>query len=247
MDFNILRKLNLNDKEIAIYLQLLQNGACSIRNLAEKSKLNRGTVYDTLKKLQEMGLTSFYHQDTKQKFVAESPDKLLELLNKREEELSNLEGKIQDLIPELKSLEEKGSQKPVTKFYEGKNGIRFILNDILEQLQISNEKEYYIYSAAGVREDIYEAYPEFNNRRIKNKIKARTISLSEGGGTYGLDERKWLNGKNVKEDMTYIIIYSGHCAFIARDSNNNLVGVIIENKIIYETQKAIFLRLWESV
>ncbi|MCX6796561.1 MAG: hypothetical protein NTW06_03625, partial [Candidatus Falkowbacteria bacterium] len=108
-------------------------------------------------------------------------------------------------------------------------------------------KEYYVYSTVGVREEVYSAYPDFNRKRIKNKIKAKTISLSPGGSTYGLDERKWLAAKSTDENMTYIIIYNGHCAFIARDLSSNLVGVIIENKMIYETQKIIFLRLWQLI
>ncbi len=110
------------------------------------------------------------------------------------------------------------------------------------------EKEYYVYSAANVREDVYSAYPDFNKKRIKNKIKAITISLSPGGSTYGLDERRWLRTENDTDVvMTYILIYASKCAFISRDNHNNPVGVIIENKMIFETQKAIFLQLWKLI
>jgi predicted transcriptional regulator len=245
MDLAILKKLNLSDKEIGVYLKLLEQGACSVRVLAEITELNRGTAYDILKKLQEIGLVSFYHQDTKQKFVAEDPEKILQLVDEQSKELKRIEEKIKEIIPELKSLQEKGGNKPVSKFYEGKHGVKFILEDILGTLKGDRQAEYYIYSTAGVREDVYGAYPDFNNKRVKNKIKALTISLSEGGGTYGLDERKWLSVTGLGQgQMTYILIYSGKCAFISRDLSNNPVGVIIENKMIYETQKIIFLQLW---
>ena len=110
----------------------------------------------------------------------------------------------------------------------------------------AEEKEYYVYSAEGVREDVYSAYPDYNKKRIKSNIKANTISLSAGGGVYGKDERRWLkSGNQKKSEMTYILIYTGKCAFIARNNQNKPVGVIIENKMIYETQKNIFLRLWD--
>lgn len=246
MEIVILKKLGLTDKDIIIYKKLLEHGSSSVRDLALISGLNRGTTYDVLKKLQETGLVSYYHQDTKQNFVAEDPEKILKLVKAREEEIKEASEKLQELIPELKSLQEVGGEKPVTKFYSGKNGIKFILDDILFQMKKDSEKIYYIYSAEGVREDIYEAYPDYNNKRIKNKINAKTISLSSGGGTYGLDERKWLKTENkTSENMTYIVIYSGHCAFISRDLKNKPVGVIIENKMIYETQKTIFLQLWK--
>ena len=244
MEALLLKKLNLNDKEIKIYLNLLEYGAISVRGLADLSGINRGTVYDILKKLRDLNLASFYHAGTKQKFVAEPPEKLLALLKEKETELKNTKKQIKEIIPELNSLSGKGDNKPVTKYYEGKNGIKFILDDILKTVAGAKEKEYYVYSAEGVREDVYSAYPDYNKKRIKNNIKAITISLSEGGGTYGKDERRWLKNSGKKLDMTYILIYAGKCAFIARNNQNKPVGVIIENKMIYETQKNIFLQLW---
>jgi sugar-specific transcriptional regulator TrmB len=245
MEISILKKLGLSDKDINIYKKLLEHGASSVRDLALVSGLNRGTTYDVLKKLQDVGLASYYHQDTKQNFVAEDPDKILKLVKAREQELKDAEEKLHDLIPELKSLQDIGGEKPVTKFYSGKNGIKFILDDVLSRLKESRVNEYYVYSAPGVREHIQQAYPDFSKKRIKNKIRAKAISLFAGGRTYGLDERKWIEtDKKMESNMTYILIYDGHCAFIAQDLNHKPVGVIIENKMIYETQKTIFLQLW---
>jgi HTH-type transcriptional regulator, sugar sensing transcriptional regulator len=264
MDLTAFKKLGLNDKEISLYVTLLEHGDNSVRNLAALTEINRGTAYDILKKLQEMGLVSFFHKNTKQHFVAEDPEKILKLLADRQAGLKEAEEKVREMIPELKSLQEKGGDKPVTKFYEGKAGVRFILDDILSSTKEMKTSEYYVYSAAGVREDVYSAYPDFNKKRIKYNLKANTISLSEGGGTYGIDERKWLPSTTLgtgpskslpvaqtdsgqSELMTYILIYAGKCAFISRDSRNNPVGVIIENKMIYGTQEAIFLQLWKLI
>jgi len=248
MEISILKKIGLSDKEIKVYLKLLENGAVSIRTLAELADLNRGTTYDVLKKLQELGLVTYFHQDTKQRFVAEDPEKIIKILDGEKEKIEDVGKKIHGLIPELKSLQNKGGNKPITKFYEGRAGIRFILDDILSLMNAEKEKKYYIYSAAGVREDVYAAYPDFNKKRVKHKIRAMAISLSEGGGTYGLDERKWLVPKlGSEKNMTYIVIYAGKCAFISLDSHGNPVGVIIENKMIFETQRTIFLQLWDLI
>ena len=248
MDITIFKKLGLSDKEIMVYLSLLEHGASSVRNLAALSGLNRGTAYDILKKLQELGLVSFFHKDTKQNFTAEDPERILKLIAAREEELKEAAEKIKGLIPELRSLQEKGGGQPTTKFYEGRAGVKFILDDVLSSINNQTDKNYYVYSAAGVREDVYGAYPDFNKKRIKNNIKARTISLSAGGGTYGLDERKWLKAeKSNAGNMTYILIYADKCAFISRDNHNVPVGVIIENKLIYETEKTLFLQMWKLI
>lgn len=245
MDYSIFKKLDLSDKDVKVYLTLLEYGATSVRSLAELSDLNRGTTYDILKNLQELGLVTYFHQDTKQRFVAEDPDKLLKLLADQEEELKNSKDRIRQMIPQLKSLQEKGGHKPVTKLYENKEGIKFILDDVLNSLKNEIIKEYYIYSATKASDDINKAYPNFTKERIKRGISVKAVSMAEGGRTYGLDERRWL-GTN-EESATFVIIYAGKCAFISQDATGFPVGVIIENRNIYETQLVIFKQLWEKL
>jgi len=139
MDITILKKIGLSDKEIEVYLALLENGANSVRDLAGFVGLNRGTTYDILKSLQGKGLVSYYHQETKQKFVAEDADKLMKLASSEEEKIKKVKEKLRGLIPELESLQAKGGNQPTTKFYEGRKGIRFILEEVLNS--VSREKE----------------------------------------------------------------------------------------------------------
>lgn len=242
MEFSLLKKLGLSDKEIAIYLKVLEYGSLSVRRLAELTAINRGTAYDVLKNLEEQGLVRYQDRNGRQYFVAEEPEILDDLLVRRLAELEDTKEQMSELIPELKALAGSKDQRPVSKYYEGKEGIRVVLDDILASL--GEGDEYYVYSTLGVREDIYEAYPEFNARRVKKKIKANTISLAQGGSTYGNDERRWLAVDADGKNLTYIIIYRGRCAFIARDTLGQVVVVVVENEMIYETQKAIFINLW---
>ncbi|MFZ2226272.1 MAG: helix-turn-helix domain-containing protein [Candidatus Moraniibacteriota bacterium] len=245
MDITILKKLGLDDKEAQIYLALLEYGAISVRGLAEVSALNRGTAYDTLKRLQEMGLVSYYYQEKKQRFVAEEPEKLLEILKKREQEIKEVKNGILDIIPELKSIQDKKDLTPVSKLYQNRAGIKTILDDLLSSMQIlpEEQREYYIYSSTQASADIHKAYPTFTKDRIKKNIRVKSISLAKGGNLHGLDHRRWLGTD--KNSATFILIYSGKCAFISRDSQGSPVGILVENKMIYETQKMIFLSLWD--
>jgi len=73
----------------------------------------------------------------------------------------------------------------------------------------------------------------------------KVIALGEGGELRGLDERKWLPADNA--NPTYIIIYPGKTAYISFDAKKELVGVVIENDGIYQTQKMIFNNLWNNL
>lgn len=244
MDKTIFKKLGLNDREILVYLTLLEYGAISVRGLADITGINRGSVYDILKRLQELQLASYYHSSTKQKFVAEDPEKVLSLLKSQEEELAKTKESFRMILPELRAIQGKEGAKPTTKFYEGKNGIRVILQDLLEAMsQAGPDKEYYVYSATKASDDINAAFPGFTKERIRSGIKVKAISMAPGGKVSGLDERKWLGTKH--DSATFVLIYRGKVAYISRDSLENPLGVMIENRNIYETQKNIFLSLWQ--
>ncbi len=254
----ILKNFGLNDKEAAVYLSLIELGPSPVRAVALKSKVNRGTTYDILKALQKQGLVSFYDTQSHQYFVAESPEKLLSALEVREQEIGKVKKQITESLPELKSIFEKEGGKPTVKLYEGIKGIRSILEDVLESVSKEKFKSYSVYSSSTVRKNVYEAMPDFSQRRIKKKIKVKTIALGGGGQLIGLDERKWMPAdipspseergrERLQLKATYEIIYAGKVAHISLDNAENPVGVVIQNQEIFETQKMIFEFNWSKL
>ena len=69
-----LKHLGFSEKEIKVYTTLLGLKQASVRQLAMASGVNRGTTYDILKSLMREGMTSYFHKEKKQYFVAESPN-----------------------------------------------------------------------------------------------------------------------------------------------------------------------------
>ncbi|MAF14015.1 MAG: transcriptional regulator [Parcubacteria group bacterium] len=239
---NILKTLGLSDKEVKVYLSCLKAGPSSVRKIAEIADINRGTTYDILKSLIEQGLISYYHKDKKQYFIAEDPEKLKDTLDRKKQELEKTKKSVDQIIPELKSIYNKAGAKPVAKFYDGYSGIKLILQDVISSSNEIAEKEYYVFSSSAIKDYLYNVYPEFSDDRIKKGIKVKVISIGPGGETRGLDERKWLTKK--ESAPTYIIIYSDKLAMISVDDNQKPIGVIIEDKNIYQTQKMTFEFIW---
>ncbi|MDP2693158.1 MAG: helix-turn-helix domain-containing protein [bacterium] len=244
MDINLLKKLGFSDKSAKVYLALLSLGPSSVRKLAEKCELNRGTTYDALKWLQEKGVVNYYNKDKKQIFVAEDPVRLNNIVKENKEKLESAEKKLEKVIPELQALFNKGGERPVAKYYNKKE-ISKILEDVISTCEESAEKSYYIYSAEGVRKYLYEEFPTFSDVRIAKGINVKVIAVGEGGETRGLDERKYLKAKT--DTPTYILIYSGKTAYISLDAKGEPVGVVIENEGVYQTQKLIFNTLWGNL
>lgn len=244
MDISIFKKLGFSDKESRIYLALLVLGPSSVRQLAKKTELNRGSVYDALKWLREMELVSFYEKDTKQYFVAEDPGNLHQMVKRQTQALTDVDKKLKEVVSELKSVYDRGGERPVARYYE-KGEIRQVLEDVLEKCEKNGIKEYRVYSDASIREYLYEGFETFSDARVAKGIAVKVIAIGSGGELRGLDERKWLRTKN--GTPTYILIYPGSTAYISLNAQGDLVGVVIENEGVYETQKNIFEALWEKL
>ena len=150
------------------------------------------------------------------------------------------------MIPELRSLHDSGNDKPIVRYYEGPKGIRTILMDVLDTVASSDHNEYCVYSSASVREaGLYASFPDYTTERIDRGINVRTIALGAGGTTAGLDARKWIAAD--EGAPTYILIYAGKCAYISLGPQDKLVGVIIENPGLHQTQKLLFEHQWKLI
>lgn len=245
----ILKNFGLSEKEIAVYLSLIDLGPAPVRQIAAKSKVNRGTTYDILKSLIHLGIVSYYNKESKQYFVAEEPEKLLSSVDQKQEDLLEVRQNIQENLPLLKTLFEKQGGRPVVKFYEGVKGVRQIFEDVLYEVSLLKDKSYCLYSSATAedRKNVYRAMQDFSKKRIAKKIRVKIISLGEGGKPVGLDERKQMPVGNKDLKATHEIIYAGKVAHISIDSNEEPVGVVIQNDEIYNTQKIIFEFNWSKL
>lgn len=242
---NVLKKMGLSNKEIQVYLSCLTLGPSPVRFIAEKSGINRGTCYDILKELMDTGLVSYYHKDTHQYFIAESPEKLQDALQQKQQQLADMQSEVQQIIPQLKSLYDNAGAKPVVKMYEGSSGIKTILQDVLLAVEKIEPAGYYAYSSSEIKPHLYKAYPKFSDDRIKKKINVKVISIGPGGQERGFDERKWLSDK--QSAPTYTLIYAEKVAMISVDAAGRPLGVIIEDKNLYQTQKMVFEHMWNSL
>jgi sugar-specific transcriptional regulator TrmB len=242
-DFEVLlRRIGLNEKEVQIYLTLLELGPSPVRSIAVKSRINRGTAYEILKSLIDRGLVSYFEKTRHQHFAAEDPSKLLALVEYRSRELIQTKAQLVEILPLLEGRQGKPGGRPRVRFFEGTRGVRTILEDVLETMRDQEEKLYRVYSFADVREHLYVGFRDFVDRRIKLGIHVKTIALGPGGKLWGLDERRWLKGADGA--LTYQLVYADKFAMISLDEGGNPVTSLVEDPKIADTQRVIFDNLW---
>jgi len=241
----ILEQTGLTSKEAKLYLTLLELGPTAIRKIAEKAEINRGTTYESLKKLQKMGLVSYFHQGKKQHFVSEDPKVLTNLIARKKTEIREAENLLPDIISDLSSLSKKAGGPPTVKFYENYSGVRTILENVLDSVKKLSKREYVAYSSSSISPFLYhpDAFLNFTEERVKRKISVRIIASGPGGTIHGHDERKWLTKK--ESAPVYKLIYGGKVAMISVGANRIPHGLIIEDSGIYKTELLIFNSLWK--
>jgi len=243
MDLGLLKNLDLTDKEISIYYALLQMGPSSIRDIATKADINRGTSYETLKGLAKKGIVNYLPKGKRRIFQAEDPSRLLALAEEKQQALEKtLEDLKTEIVPGLRHLKPEFATSNV-RFYEGDEGVEFVLKDILNSTD-NGDKAYSVISTQALREHLYRPFPNFTKQRVNKGIFVRVLAIGEGGEEAELAERKWMKGEG---DASYIAIYPPKVAMISLTKSNFPVAVVIDSDAIAGTHQMMFDTLWQAI
>ncbi len=242
---NILHRLGFSDKEIKVYLALLSSGTSSVRKIAKDAGMNRSTVHEALKSLRDAELIGVYQKHKKQYYLAEDPERLMHVVERREQGIAALKRHINEILPELKSLYCQRGDRPGAKFYEGMKGLNIVLKDVISTVtELGGEREYRAFSSPYLRQFIFRNFPGFTKERIARQIRGRILVMGAGSEDRPLIEQRRLS---IEESApTYTFIYGPKVAFISLDGNESPVGVIVEDAQIALTQRIIFENAWSA-
>jgi sugar-specific transcriptional regulator TrmB len=104
MIHDLLKQLGFGDKEVSVYLTVLQQGKVTANNVAKLTKINRTTVYSVAKELLEKGVISEDLGSSTSFLVAKPPQDLMQLVIKQEKETREKKQIIDKAILELQSI-----------------------------------------------------------------------------------------------------------------------------------------------
>jgi sugar-specific transcriptional regulator TrmB len=234
----ILEKLGFSENESKIYLASLEMGSSSAQDIAEKAGIKRTTGYSVLSYLVKRGVVGKTKEKNKTRFVAESPEKLLSLVNE-------LHHNIKTALPELEAIYNRNESKPKITFYEGENAIHNVYEDTLkekpEEILEWNTNEF------------FERFPKDYNyiaKRVALGIKARRIAGRESRWD---TKHRHLDHKELsktlivsKEEFSPKIevnIYNNKVAFMNYADN---MSVIIESAAIAEAMRQAYELSWKG-
>lgn len=243
MIINQLQKLDLTKNEAKVYLALLELGETSVIRIGQKTNLKRTTVYGLIDNLKKKGYLEVFKKGNKNSYVAKDPQEIVNKL-KQKQQIAD------DLLPELLSVANFIDKKPKIKFFEGKQSIQEIHNDILKY----PNQEYVAWMSELLFVQHYDRdywYKYFAPERKKRKIWYRAI-LPKNEKTENFQKEDKENLRQTKVDNSSeheikvnIIIYGKNK--IAILSTDDMIGLILESEKIHITMKTIFEVYWKSL
>jgi hypothetical protein len=172
-------------------------------------------------------------------YIAESPEKLERLLGEMNKQVLSV-------IPGLVEMFSKSKHKPVTRFFEGKSGIRQVFDDVLDSLK--RGEVFYRYSSR--KEPMNDRYlPRDYRKRRDAKQLERFVIASE---SY-LKKKKPRFERQIRAvpdnfglfdyDVT-LLIYADKIAVI--DFNTD-TAFIVENSALASFQQTLFRLLYHKL
>jgi len=187
MDFSFLEEIGLTRGEKVVYLALLELGATTAGPLIKKSLLQRSAVYFCLDSLIEKGLVAFVLKNNTKHFEATSPERLLDVVTRKEQLLKKQRSQLTEMIPLLHAKIKPPEKRSAAKLFEGWNGMKSAFDELLRE---KVNEDYLIYNVC-VDEEIFSRLrrfmTKFHQDRVQKKISAKMIIGEELKMTLGAD------------------------------------------------------------
>ena len=230
----ILRGIGFRDVEARVYLATLELGEALASDIAKKARLKRPSVYVILNTLIKHGYASSYSRRGITRFVAREPKSVISSALEKAQAANTA-------LPELLALfKNKESAKPRVQYFDGLEGLIAIMEDTIAV----GDKTIFCWADIDLAwETLGNYYPKYIQKKNTRNIFVEGIFLDKPMGRVFLErgeieKRKvYLVDANAFPMSNEINIYDDKIAII---SHKDLMGVIIQNKEIADTQRSIF-------
>ena len=235
-----LAALGLVGKKARFYLAALELGDETVTRVARQAGIERTTAYALFEKLLEEGLVTRMERGGRTHIIAEDPDVLIRNLEDRQRSLN-------DILPELRAIYTRTHGAPRFRLYDGKEGIRTVLNAVLaapvpEICGILSMRE--LLAVPGPK-----ALRDFINARVANGRRLRVIR-SQSEETHDIwrqsDEelREVRHAPSSDAFRITTFICGGMVALVSSRREN--YGLIVDSEEFAGLQQALFETLWQT-
>jgi predicted transcriptional regulator len=239
---SLLKRLGLSEREIEIYIALLSLKSAKASTIAKIARQPRTLTYPMLERLEQKGIVARVVKGSTLYFVAESPRRLLSYASERTKELQQLEGLLEQAMPQLESLTNPHTGEPRITLLHGMDGMKQVYRDALQHEILG------IFNPAVM----YEAFGgNLHTMILGDDVKLRGKDLFVDGPAVErfLKEMKPHDDYQVRvlskehKFLTDTLIYGDTVVLFSYDDEKTIVR--IENQKLADTFRAWFQLMWQ--
>lgn len=233
----LIQRLGYSPHEAAVYLAALALGVATETAIAAYARLPRTTVSSVVVSLRKKGLLSTYLKGRRKIWSAENPEKFMTSLTEREEALKTA-------LPALHALQRKNAERAPMRSYEGIDGIRRILTDIIATKHniyaiIPCDDWIGLLGARFVRRFAMARKKHFLRMHLLTTKTTVSAPLAVSDATE-LRATRYLPEGMVVGNANFL--YADKVAMISLGDKPE--GIVMEDPGIYRTVKVLFESLW---
>lgn len=170
---DILLSLGFAAEEIRVYFALLEYGPTAAGAFSKRFGIVRSSLYGILQRLQDGGLITQSQREGVKLFSAQEPEVISLLFDQKIGDLRRKQEIYTTLLPELRMKRAANLMNPSFQLFEGEEGMRNILKDMLLYRDIETQAFWPIKQMIDVLSPDFFQY--LNKIRIENNLYTRAI------------------------------------------------------------------------
>jgi len=240
MNTELLQQLGLTSVQAKAYMQLIQSGEVPASELAKQIGETRTNTYMVLDKLIAMALVEKREQKKVATFRATNPTNLEKLTTEKKNSINSAESAIKAAMPQLLSYYFTFSSEPGVRFYQGKEGIIKVYEDILR-----TKKPVYLIRTPSEQTYLGEDFMQkYIDKRVKLAIPVEAITpdIPAANHDKSIDEsmlfhRTWFDKASYNAPVE-INIYGDKVAYVS--FGEEAIATIIDSPQIATAMKQLF-------
>jgi HTH-type transcriptional regulator, sugar sensing transcriptional regulator len=226
MELSLLEEIGLTQREIKVYVALLELGLTTSGAIIKKSGVPNSKIYETLEKLMKKGLVSFVFKGSKRHYRAGDPKIIIDFLDEKKRDVQV------ELLPRLEGLYNSTIDEKEATIYEGIKGIKAVFERVLKEMKSGDT--IYVLGVSKKANDMLGAYlRNFHERRIKKGIALKVLYHPDAKNYAREREKMPLTEVKTMSDKSlfpawidifgnYVVIFNvseSPTAFLIKDSN----------------------------
>ncbi|PIN88969.1 hypothetical protein COU60_04810 [Candidatus Pacearchaeota archaeon CG10_big_fil_rev_8_21_14_0_10_34_76] len=248
-----LKKLGLTDGEARAYLALLKEGSSTVGPITKRSGVAYSKIYEVLERLMEKGLVSFTIKEKTKYFQALEPNRIEEVLDKKEDDLIKQRELLSRILPSLNKLS-LNEEKQGSEIFVGEKGIMTAYDIFLDEATEGSTLRFFYMHDPSYDEKVYDfcyGRINYNNKKIAPTLKKKKMKwlgiINEGSYSKKMSKPpKPIISKYVDFPVPGNIDITDNSVLITVWTDKPL-GILIQSKEVARNFQKYFDSIWKII